>query len=74
MATPTLPRNLRVYPGAPNTMEKPGIQITLCIMTNKTQKTKTMATPTLQRNLGMYPGVPNTIKCEIITLVTMHVL
>jgi hypothetical protein len=42
MATPTLPRNLRVYPGATNNIEKPGIQRTLCIRTKKTQKTKTM--------------------------------
>jgi hypothetical protein len=56
------------------TLEKPGIQRTLCIMTNKTQKAKTMATPTLQRNLGVYPGVPNNIKYEVITLVEMHVL
>jgi hypothetical protein len=60
MATPTLPRNLRVYPGAPNNMEKPGIQRTLRIRTNKSQKTKTMETPTLSRNLRVYPGAPNT--------------
>jgi hypothetical protein len=62
MATPTLPRNLRVHPGAPNTMEKPGLQRTLCIRINKTQKTKTMATPTLPRNLRVYPGAPNNME------------
>jgi hypothetical protein len=67
-------RNLRVYPCVPNNMEKPEIQRTLCIRTNKTQRTKTMATPTLPRNLGVYTGVPNNIKYEVITLVEMHVL
>ena len=53
-------------------MEKLGIQKTLCIMTYKTQKTKTMATPTLQRNMGVYTGVPNNIKYEVIALVEMQ--
>jgi hypothetical protein len=51
-----------VYPGATNNIEKPGIQITLCIRTKKTQKAKTMATPTLPRNLRVYPCVPNNME------------
>jgi hypothetical protein len=50
MATPTLAKNLREYPGAPNRIEKPGIQRT-CTMFSVS-----LASPYYWEHLGTPSG------------------